>query len=251
MDLRFGSGGERGHVITAELRRLAECVGLLAVSVFALLQADVRCAQAVQKQAAFRMPLPVRAEGLLPLKRSGGVYRVKEGPEEGREVPFTLEGRGDRWLLTKKGLTSHELYKDEHGNILILRETDFLENRQVEYDPPVILLPAVVNGSTSVSGKTRITIRNARTGAVTHRGTDQWQLVFAGIHTLETSKGLVSVYFLQLNHQVTLPLVQASLRIDFGYTLGKGMVVTSVEQADRVLGLFSNRTTWRLEQPAG
>jgi len=237
--------------MTAGSRRLAECVGLLAVSVFALLQADVRCAQAVQKRAAFWMPLPVRAEELLPLKRSGGVYIVKEGPEEGRKVPFTLERHGDRWFLTKRGLTSHELCRDEHGNILILRETDLLEARQVEYSPPVILLPAVVNGSTSVSGKTRITIRNARTGAVTHRGTSKWQLVFAGIHALETSEGLVPIYFLQLNQQVTLPLVQASLRIDFGYAIGKGMVVTSIEQADRVLGLFSNRTTWRLEQPAG
>lgn len=219
------------------LNRVAAFMALFALH---LLQTDI-C-------SASQEPLPVSAEELLPLKSTHGIYLVKEGPEKGREIPFSLEQLGNRWILAKEGLTWHELRRDAHGNILILKETDLLENRQVEYNPPIVLLPAVINDDTSLTGKTQVTIKNAETGAVTYRGECEWQLIFAGIESTETSSGTLSTYHFQVKHQIALPLAYVSLTIDFGYAIGKGMVVTAIDQVTRTFGLFSSRTTWRLEQ---
>ena len=240
--------GRRKNEVKKNLCRLNRVAAFMALFALPLLQTDICSAGAAAEQLALQEPLPVSAEELLPLKSTHGVYLVKEGPEKGREVPFSLEQLGNRWILTKEGLTRHELQRDAHGNILILKETNLLENRQVEYNPPIVLLPAVVNGNTSLAGKTRVTIKNAKTGAVTYRGECTWQLIFAGIESTETSSGTFSTYHFQVKHQIALPLAHASLTIDFGYAIGKGIVVTAVDQVTRVFGLFSNRITWRLEQ---
>ncbi len=220
----------------------------IALCALHLPQIDACSVEAAEERFDARERLPISADELLPLKTARGVYLVKEGPETGREIPFSLEQTGSRWLLTKEGLTWHELQRDAHGNILILRETDLLENRQVEYSPPIVLLPAVVHDNTSLTGKTRITIKNAQTGTVTYRGECIWNLTFAGIESSETPLGTFMTYHFQVKHQIALPLAHASLTIDFGYAIGKGMVVTAVDQVTRAFGLFSNRTTWRLEQ---
>ncbi len=204
--------------------------------------------QAIAEHAVRQAPLPVKADQLMPLKYTEGIYLVKEGPEKGRLIPFTLEQRADRWILTKRGLTWHELRRDDQGNILILREADLLKNKEVEYNPPVVLLPAVVDSNTSVSGKSRVTIKNAKSGSVTYRGDCEWHLTFLGIESLEAADETVPIYHLQMTHRIHLPLDRTSATIDFGYALGKGMVATAVEQTNRLFGIFKDRTIWRLEQ---
>ncbi len=85
-------------------------------------------------------------------------------------------------------------------------------------------------------------------GTITHRGECEWNLTFAGIESSETPLGTFMTYHFQVKHQIALPLAHVSLTIDFGYALGKGMVVTAVDQVTQAFGLFSSRATWRLEQ---
>ena len=222
--------------------------GLLAVSFCAHLNAVTPTAWADQIQADLQAPLPITAEELMPLEARHGVYLVTEGPEKGKQVPFTFEPHGDQWVLTKDEMARHELHRDRQGNLLIDRETDFREGRQIEYNPPIMLLPATVNSRTSLTGKTRVIVKNTRTRSVNYRGVCNWGLKFIGVSPVETPAGTFPAYRLRARREIQLPLAQISMTIDFEYGRGKGMIATGIDQIIRSLGLFTNREVWRLEQ---
>ncbi|MDP3703925.1 MAG: hypothetical protein Q8R78_06015 [Candidatus Omnitrophota bacterium] len=184
----------------------------------------------------------------MPLEARRGVYLVTEGAEKGIQVPFTLEPRGDQWILTKQGLARHELHRDQQGNLLINREIDLRQDRQIEYVSPVVLLPATVDRKTSLTGSTRVIVRNLHARSVKYRGSCTWQLDFIGIGPIETPGGTVPAYRLRAKREIRLPLSQNSMTIDYAYVRGTGMVATGVDQTIRALGLFTNRDIWRLEQ---
>ena len=223
-------------------------MALLIMSAAALANAEGPTARTDQAHADLRTPLPVMAEELMPLEARRGIYLVTEGPEKGKQVPFTFEQHGDRWVLTKNDLARHELHRDQKGNLLIDREIDLREDRQIDYVSPVMLVPATVDRATSLTGKTRVTVRSTRTPSVTYRGTCAWQLDFIGTGSLETPGGTIPTYRLRATREIRLPLAQISMTIEFEYVRGTGMVATSIDQVIRSLGLFTNREIWRLEQ---
>ena len=222
--------------------------GLLAVSCCAYLNAVTPTAWTGQAQADLQTPLPITAEELMPLKPSRGVYLVAEGFETGKEVPFTFEQHGDQWVLTKDGMARHELHRDHQGNLLIDRETDLREGRQIEYNPPIMLLPATVDSHTSLTGTTRVIVRNIRGRSVKYRGSCHWQLDFLSVGSVETPDGTLTAYRLRAKRKIQVPLTQISMTIDFEYVRGKGMVATGIDQVIHSLGLFTERDLWRLEQ---
>jgi len=218
---------------------------LLVISTSTLLaNAELSIARVDQAQT----DLPVTAEELMPLEARRGVYLVTEGAEKGIQVPFTLEPHGDQWILTKHGLAQHELHRDHQGNLLIDRETDLRQDRQIDYVSPIMLLPATVDSTMSLTGKTRVIVRSTRTRSVKYRGTCTWQLELIGVGPVETPDGTVPAYRLRAKREIHLPLAQISMTIDFEYMRGKGMVATGVDQVVHALGLFTERERWRLEQ---
>jgi|GEM_PF-7035266 len=221
---------------------------LLIVSAYALANAAVPMAGTDQAHADLRTLLPVTAEELMPLEARRGVYLVTEGAEKGIQVPFILEQYGEKWILTQQGLARHELYRDQQGNLLIDRETDLRQDRQIEYVSPVMLLPATVDRKMSLTGSTRVIVSNIHARSVKSRGICTWQLDFIGTGPVETPSGTVPAYRLRAKREIRLPLAQISMTIDFEYVRGIGMVATGVDQVVHSLGLFTNRESWRLEQ---
>ena len=223
-------------------------MALLTSSTCAQLNAAAPTPGAEAAHAERRLSLPVTAEELMPLEPRRGVYRVMEGPEQGAQVPFTFEPRGNQWILTKQALARHELHRDQEGNLLIDRETDLREDRQIEYLSPVMLLPATMDGETSLTGTTDVIVRSTRARSVMSRGVCSWQLRFLGVGPVDTPTGIVQSYRLRATREIHLPLAQISMRIDFEYARGQGMIATGVDQVIRSLGLFTHRDTWRLER---
>jgi len=228
--------------------RIRPVVGLLAVSTFAFVHAAAPTAGADQAHADGGAPLPVTAEELMPLEARRGVYLVTEGPAKGAQVPFTFEPHGDHWVLTKQELARHELHRDRQGNLLIDRETDLREDRQIDYVSPVMLLPATVDRNTSLTGTTRVSVRSTRTPSVKYRGSCTWRLDFIGTGSLQTPGRTIPTYRLRATREIRLPLAQIAMTIEFEYGRGTGMVATSIDQVIRSLGLFTSREIWRLEQ---
>ena len=221
---------------------------LLALSVCAHLSLAVPMASPDQAHENPNDPLPVTAEELMPLEVRHGVYLVTEGPIRGSRVPFTFEPHGDHWVLTKQDVAQHELHRDRQGNLVIDREIDLREDRQIDYASPITLVPSTVDRATLLTGKTRVTVRSLRTPSVTHRGVCVWRLEFVGVSPVGTPDGVRPVYRLHATREIRLPLAQISMAIDFEYVRGTGMVATGVDQAIRALGLFTDRDRWRLEQ---
>ena len=184
----------------------------------------------------------------MPLEARHGVYLVTEGPEKGKQVPFTFEPHGDQWVLTKDEMARHELHRDRQGNLLVDRETDFREGRQIEYNPPIMLLPSTVDSRTSVTGTTRVIVRNTRGSSVKYRGSCHWQLDFIGLGSIDMPGGTLPVYRLRTTREIRLSLAQISMTIDFEYVRGIGMVATGIDQVIHSLGLFTQRNLWHLEQ---
>ncbi len=223
-------------------------MALLVVSASVFANAAAPTTWADQAHADLRTLLPVTAEELMPLEARRGVYLVTEGVEKGIQVPFTLEPHGEKWILTQHGLARHELHRDHQGNLLIDREADLRQDRHIDYVSPVMLLPATVDRTTALTGKTRVIVRNTRTRSVKYRGICTWQLDFIGVGPIETPGGTVPVYRLRAKREIRLPLAQISMTIDFEYVRGTGMVATGVDQVVHALGLFTDRESWRLEQ---
>ena len=195
-----------------------------------------------------RVP-PVAAIQLLPQENRTGTYLVTQGPDTNAPIPFSYTQHDTRWILTKEGLTQHELEYDASGNVLILREVNFRTGQEIEYDPPVVLLPAMVDGETSLTGRSRVVVRNRETGSATHRGSCTWHVMFAGIDNFASPSGAIAVYTMRLTREVRLSIARMSLIVDFGYVLGEGIVATSSSQVIRVLGLLTDREAWSLERP--
>lgn len=223
-------------------------MAVLLMSAGAQLHADAPASGAEPAQADLQTPRSLTAEELMPLEPRRGVYLVTEGAEKGIQVPFILEPHGDQWILTKQGLARHELHRDHQGNLLIDRETDLRQDRQIDYVSPVMFLPATVNRKASLTGKTRVIVSNLRTRSVKYRGICTWQLDFIGVGPIETPSGTVPVYRLRAKREIRLPLAQISMKIDFEYIRGTGLVATGVDQVVHALGLFTDREVWRLEQ---
>lgn len=224
-------------------RDIPTVTALLALS--ALIQLDAAVPVAGMD---FEALLPVTAEALMPLETQQGVYLVTEGSEKGKKVPFTFEQHGEQWILTKHEMARHELRRDKKGNIVIDRETNFRDDLEIDYASPVMLLPAMVDRNTSLTGKTRVIVRNARTKSVKYRGICNWRLNFIGVAPVETRIGTFPVYRFRASREIRLSLAKVSMTVDFEYARGKGMIATGVDQVIRSLGLFTDRDIWRLEQ---
>lgn len=222
--------------------------GFLTVAFCAHLSAVTPTAWADGVQADSQTPLPVTAQELMPLEPSRGVYFVVEGSEIGKAVPFTFEQRGDQWILTKDGMAQHELHRDHQGNLLIDRETDLREGWEIEYTAPITLLPATIDSHTSMTGTTRVIVRNIRTRSVKYRGVCRWQLDFVGAGSVERSGGTLPTYRLRATREIRLALAQISMTTDFEYARGTGMVATGINQVIHSLSLFTERDQWRLVQ---
>jgi hypothetical protein len=191
---------------------------------------------------------PIKATELMPLTLRKGVYRVIEGPERYDQVPFVFEPQGERWILTKIGVSQHELHLDQDGNIVIDRELNLRNNLEVKYLSPIILLPAVVERDTVLSGKTRVMIRNAQTEETRYKGMCKWNIRFVGMSSAGQTDNILPVYCFQATRDIRFSLAKITLLVDFEYVRGKGMITTGIEQTIRTLGLFTDKEIWRLEQ---
>ncbi|MEK6617565.1 MAG: hypothetical protein AABY90_02610 [Nitrospirota bacterium] len=223
-------------------------MALLAVAACAQLNAGVPTAMADPSHSDPQAPLPIAAEELMPLESRNGVYLVTEGSEKGTQVPFTFEQHGNQWIFTKHQLATHELHRDSKGTLLIGREIDLREEREIKYLSPVVLLPAMVDSHTSLTGTTRVIVKSMRSSSAKYRGVCNWRLDFIGIGAIDTPDGVFPTYRLRATREIRLALAQISMTIDFEYARGKGMIATGVDQLIRSLGLFTERDVWRLEQ---
>ena len=226
---------------------MAAMVPLL-VSASAELHAEVLTPRADQAQTDVPIPLPVTAGELMPLEARRDVYLVTEGADQGLQVPVTFEPHADHWILTQQGVAQHELHRDRQGNLLIDRETDLRQDRQIDYGSPILLLPATVEGTRSWTGHTPVSVRSTRTRSVKYRGACTWQLEWRGVGPVETPGGTVPAYRLRATREIRLPLAQISMTIDFEYVRGLGMIATGIDQVVHALGLFTERERWRLER---
>ena len=227
---------------------LQAAMALLVSSACAPLHAEAPATGVESAHADLQARLPVTAEELMPLEARHGVYLVTAGAQKGKRVPWTFEQHGNQWVLTKHELARHELHRDHEGNLLIDREIDLREDRQIEYLSPVTLLPATVDNTTSLKGTTRVVVSHTRTRSIAYRGVCKWQLDFLGVDAVDTPAGTFPAYRLRATREIRLPLAQISMTIDFEYAPGQGLIATGVDQTIRSLGLFTERDIWRLEQ---
>jgi len=195
--------------------------------------------------------LPVKGEELMPLEFRKGVYRTVIGDGKKDLVPFSLEQKGRQWILTKEGMSQHELSRDRDGNILIDGEINLRDSLEIRYDPPIVLLPAVVERDTLLTGTTRVAVQNVQKQTVRYRGTCDWELTFMGTHMVDMPAGTLPSYHFHAKRKIRFSLANIIMSVDFEYVRGEGMIATEMEQMRRLLGLFSEKEAWRLERVIG
>lgn len=90
-------------------------------------------------------PAEFAAEVLFPLAPGELTYRIIEGENEGELATATMrEGRNGVWIHETEGVRIEFLQQTADGDIVLVREDIPSEGYSFRYDPPPVILPAVV-----------------------------------------------------------------------------------------------------------
>ncbi len=182
---------------------------------------------------------------LFPLKPRQGVYRITQGADKGKDVPFTLEKvDDDQWKLTYKD-QQVTYFKTSDKGLLITREDDFGENVQVTYEPAINCLPVGLSKDKPFEGKTQMTVRKP-SGETRDSGTCQYTVTFEGVQRVKTPAGASEARIIRNVRKLDLSLANVTVDIFSAYAVPQGEVIERVEQKTQALGFIGmNKLTER------
>ncbi len=192
---------------------------------------------------------PIPADKLIPATDASGAFQVMVGPDKGAIRPFTRTFKNGKWVIFEKGDHRGFYHLDKQGRIILDREDDLHENVQVDYDPGIVVLPAIVgNGSPLPSGKVTMIVKNLKTGRQRDHGTCTYQLTRIRREKLTTPAGTFDTYLVEQKRHLVLNLASVDLTIHTAYAPGVGTVLDTLWQTIHVLGLLTTHSYRRVER---
>lgn len=193
-------------------------------------------------QRSSKTSLRVSAAKIMPLQPAQAMVEWTVG-DSSRTVSYQFEQLGNLWLSTVEKFRRVELQPQPDGSIAIVAEEDLTESVRVEYDPPLLMLPATLSGGNSVEGQSKVTVRNLSDGTITQTGQASYriELVEAKPNGQPPTDG--PVYVVESHRRLDLNLVQALVTTRESYAPGRGWIGETVTYITRPLGLFETRKT--------
>ncbi|MEX2672300.1 MAG: hypothetical protein WD294_09350 [Phycisphaeraceae bacterium] len=188
----------------------------------------------------------VPGEQLLPLDERTRTFRIVEGDRAGERVTLTLRRAAENevgdWVLTMTDLNVMHLRRTRAGAVEVLRLELPRENRAIDYQPAVRLIPASVvpQARVEVTGIARIS--NLETGEQVRSGRFSHQVDQVTRSRFNTQAGERVGYLVVVDHQVDLDLGQLQLSLEGGFVPGQGMVYRHMRYTIDKLFVFSETT---------
>lgn len=226
-----------------------------AVAVATLFVAAGMVAQ--DQPAADVAPRQVTSRELLPLERRALVVELSAGSQEDRRARLEMAPHGRRsgeWEITLEGRRRTNVREDPRRGIVIMSE-EFLDRRQmVGFDPPVVLVPPVLEPGMDQTSRSRATLYRLEDGSLAGTGTATHRVREQGWSWIRTPAGERRVFMVRIDQTLSLGGATVETTVLSGYEPGLGRVYQWRSTTTRRAGEFGETMVESLrlaEAPGG
>ncbi len=197
----------------------------------------------------------VRASELWPVRAQAGRVVVTDRGEAHDVQDVTAEvtpgspgspgspGAGV-WRMTVGSFWVVDVVRGEDGGVSALNEVEAAEERRVEYDPPLPLLPAELRVGEAVEFTSAVKLYNHANGALEATGECTATYTLLGTKSLDmygppaSDETKNTAYIVQVQRHYKLPLVGVQMHILSAYAPGKGPIAGRTVRVVKLLGVL-------------
>lgn len=215
----------------------------------------------------------VSAKALMPMPQRSGVVTVRDRDGQTLEVVDRTEVTGPgRWRASVAGFWTVDLVRETSGAVSIVREDELADNRRVVYDPPLPMLPAVLEMDHPVEHVSAVKLYDLNSGVLQTTGQCTATYRLLGTRRIRLGRSAdsqsagdlagdpendpgdnpgaggeaMTVYVVQTDRRFDLPLVKVQMRLLAGYAPGLGPVVQEMRRDIWLLGLIPIKVEHRV-----
>lgn len=188
----------------------------------------------------------VRGADLWPvLAHAGRVVVTDEGKaHDVQDVTAEVAPGAGVWRMTVGSFWVVDVVRGEDGGVSAIKEVEAAEERRVEYDPPLPLLPAGLRAGEPMEFTSAVKVYNHANGALEATGECTATYTLLGTKALggygpptgDTVKG--TAYIVQVQRHYKLPLVVVEMRILSAYAPGRGPIAWRTVRVVKLLGVL-------------
>ncbi len=153
-------------------------------------------------------------------------------------LPGALPGALPAWRMQVANFWIVDLIREPTGTVSILSETELIDARRVEYDPPMPMLPATLTMNQPSKHTSRVRIYNHDTGTLLSTGECTAVITLLGTKQISTPLGPATATLIQTQRQYKLPLVRVDMHILSAYVPAQGPIAGLTRRNIKLLGLL-------------
>lgn len=230
--------------------RSALCIGLVALAIQAGCQtprATDTVASPVTHTALSHAP-PVTRLQIFPIKTGQGQIGRRIGSQARQITDYRIEPLGtNQWRWTLQGVRVVQLRIADDGGIHLLSEEEIAEAVIVEYDPPLVLVPARLTMNRPLERKTYMKVKNRTDQSLRDEGWCTYKIELVGQWSVTTPTGTFNAFVLQTERQIDLRLAEVQVRAISSYAPGIGQVAEEIHRVTRPMRLFDVKQSEQLD----
>ncbi len=186
-------------------------------------------------------PRRVDADTLQPLNDRVVLFTDDpEQPDDGA-LDVEVEQKQQRWHIRVGGLYETHLIRESDGSRRAEAELDFEQDVRVEYDPPILVLPAELRIGEPVKDETHMVIRDRRTGRVRQQGPCEVTIELKEFRTVTTPAGPREAWVVKTTRKADLGAADFRVVITEAYVPDAGLVAKHTDRLVRIFGAIPQR----------
>lgn len=208
------------------------------------------------------------AASLFPLRQTNvdaRMFRQSRNADGGREATIGLEPcagafrdatetdsrqapRTWCWQMGPMGTTF--VHENVDGHLVAVREQSSEDGVEVQYDQPVVFLPAIIAHDTRFEGQTPVRVLDLASGSQRDSGICTYTVEPLGLQRLPIGGQRVEVVVVRERRHLQLKMAESEVVITTGYVRDGGPAIQTVDEATTVMGLIRTTKHRRVERAA-
>ncbi len=181
----------------------------------------------------------VNASDLMPLGESERAVTVTDRGAERSAVDRIERVPGEEQIIYRRvvdGFCLVDLVKQEDGSVAVVREVELGEARRVTYDPPLLMVPAVLHSGETVEATSHARVYDHESGTLQAEG--EVTATYRLLDETDEQAGLNVDVTIQTDRRYRLPLTIVDMRLTTTYAPGEGPIAGRVVRTVKLLGLI-------------
>lgn len=183
----------------------------------------------------------VRAAEVWPIGAQAGRVVVTDRGQAHDVQDVTVAVGPGIWRMSVSGFWVVDVVRDDAGGVAALMEVEAAEERRVEYDPPLPLLPAELRAGEPFMFTSAVKLYNHANGALEATGECAATYTLLGAKVLDPGKPQAEgnlAYVVRVERRYKLPLVGVDVHILSAYEPRRGPIAGRTVRIVKLLGLI-------------